>query len=328
MMKKLTLRQTGISWITLLVILSAFALSACASAPKSPASVAETTAAMSAEQAVAMDMESGETADSGLTSSTGTPQALPSNRKLIRTTNMEVETDQFDSFLNTLTQQIQTLGGYIESSNVSGNSMRYNEPVPRYASITARIPFDRMDGFITTVETTGNVTNKSESVSDVTLQYSDMESRKKTLSVEQDRIWALLEKTESMESIIILEQRLSEIRYELESMESQLRLYDNQVEYSTVYLNINEVTSLTPTQPESSGQQIQKGFSENAKAMIQGMTAFFVWLIASSPIWLPLVLICLLLLFFTRRHRHSAKDVKKDVKKQEEKQVDPSEKQE
>ena len=54
--------------------------------------------------------------------------------------------------------------------------------------------------------------------------------------MEQDRIWALLEKADTLDAVIALEKRLSEIRYDLESMESQLRLYDNQVEYSILRL--------------------------------------------------------------------------------------------
>ena len=80
-----------------------------------------------------------------------------------------------------------------------------------------------------------------------------MESRKKSLEIEQERIWQFLEKAESIDTVITLEQRLSDIRYQLESMESQLRLYDNQVDYSTVYLSISEVTAYTPVTPETSG---------------------------------------------------------------------------
>ncbi len=105
----------------------------------------------------------------------------------------------------------------------------------------------------------------------MTLQYSDIESHKKTLKIEQDRLWALLEKADSMDSIIALEERLSDIRYELESYESQLRLYDNQIEYSKVTLNINEVKRYTEVVPESAGEQILKGLSDNGRRLAEGV---------------------------------------------------------
>lgn len=93
----------------------------------------------------------------------------------------------------------------------------------RCSNLTARIPENKLDAFLTEVSGQGNVTYKNESVQDVTLQYTDITSRKKTLQMEQDRLWELLEKAESIDAVIALESRLSEVRYQLESIESQLR---------------------------------------------------------------------------------------------------------
>ena len=132
----------------------------------------------------------------------------------------------------------------------------------RTASLAVRIPTGRLDEFITDLEGKGSIVNRSENTEDVTLQYSDIESRKKTLEMEQDRIWALLEKADTLDAVIALEKRLSEIRYDLESMESQLRLYDNQVEYSILRLDLSEVTNYSPTEPQTIWQRIRTGFQE------------------------------------------------------------------
>ena len=63
---------------------------------------------------------------------------------------------------------------------------------------------------------------------DVTLRYVDVDSHKKALETEQERLLALLEKAENVEDIITIENRLSDVRYELENYESQIRLLDNQ----------------------------------------------------------------------------------------------------
>ncbi|MBS5065104.1 MAG: DUF4349 domain-containing protein [Hungatella hathewayi] len=292
------------------ILAGALFLTGCGASKSSSAYMAETTAASYDNKAevyqetAAMEYDQVSPEDGGLTSSTGNLNVQPASRKLIRNANMDVETSDFDGLLETISSQITALGGYTQDSSVTGSSMTSNnEPRRRYASITARIPQEKLDSFITTVEQNGNITNRYESTSDVTLQYSDLESRKKSLIVEQDRIWALLEKAESLDAVITLEKRLSEIRYELESMESQLRLYDNQVEYSTVSLSIQEVTTYTPTSPETFGQRIRSGLSKNADAMTAFMTGFLIWLITTSPIWLPLALIVLVILFFTRRRR-------------------------
>lgn len=284
------------------------AMTGCGAGKSSSSYTSETTAASydmaAAQETVAgnYEEEAAEVAeDGGLTSSSGGIGVQPASRKLIRNANMDVETSDFDKLLDTITSQITTLGGYTQDSSITGSSMTgNNEPRRRYASITARIPQNKLDAFITTVEENGNITNRYETTSDVTLQYSDLESRKKSLTVEQDRIWALLEKAESLDAVITLEKRLSEIRYELESMESQLRLYDNQVEYSTVSLSIREVTTYTPTSPETIGQRIQSGLSKNAGAMGDFLINFLIWLITTSPVWLPFAVIIALIIFFSR----------------------------
>ena len=228
----------------------------------------------------------------------------PSGRKLIRNVSMFVETDSFDRLVDQIRQKTAELSGYMEQSDISGNRASYSS---RSAWMIIRIPSSKLDQFISLVEENGNVAHKSESVQDVTLQYSDLESRKKTLTVEQDRIWALLEKADTLEAVIALEERLSEIRYELESMESRLKLYDNQVEYSTVSVDINEVlpVNFTPTAPETVGQRIHKGFSRNIKNVKEFFINLFVGLIVLIPVWLPLGAIVLIILgtvrFFARK---------------------------
>lgn len=255
---------------------------------------------------------SGNTSSNGLSSTSGLNQAEMMNRKLIRNVHLNVETDTFDDLLTHLQKQITGLSGYIEQSDVSGTSMhRRNNPSTRYASITARIPSDHLDQFIGVVENSGNVTYKSESTTDVTLRYTDLESRKKSLTIEQERIWDLLEKADTLEAVITLEERLSEIRYELESMESQLRLYDNQVSYSTVYINIDEVSTFTQVEPETIGQQIQREFLENLRSVGDAITELIIDIITTSPVWVPLLILTLIIVRFIRRksRKHIAKEI-------------------
>lgn len=310
-MKKRTVTEMRAAPVMLLCFLAlCFFLSACSSGASKNSSaydaggtgyemIAETTAASydyETAAAAAEEMGSAISASSEITAAPGT------ERKLIRNVNLSVETDAFDELLQSLQNQIAALSGYVERSDISGSSMESrNRSSSRYASVTARIPSDKLDQFIGVVQEQSNVTYKSETTSDVTLQYSDLESRKKSLTVEQDRLWALLEKADTLEAVIALEERLSEIRYELESMESQLRLYDNQVDYSTVYIDIREVRVFTPTEPESVGTRIRNGFSDNLEALGTFATDTFIAIVSGSPIWVPVLLILAAVLILIRR---------------------------
>ena len=209
----------------------------------------------------------------------------PVERKLIRNVSMNLETREFDALTKSISDAVTFFGGYIEQADVSGNSLYWSgERSSRYSNITARIPENKLDAFLTDVSGQGNVTYKNESVQDVTLQYTDITSRKKTLQMEQDRLWELLEKAESIDAVIALEARLSEVRYQLESIESQLRALDNQIVYSTVYLSIQEVQVLTSTDPDTIPVRIQKGLSRSFNTLKISSVDFLVWFISSLPI--------------------------------------------
>ena len=122
-------------------------------------------------------------------------------RKLIRTVELQMETGEFDAFLQAVGEKTETFGGYTERSDVMGKQAdSEGNPILRTASLAVRIPTGRLDEFITDLEGKGSIVNRSENTEDVTLQYSDIESRKKTLEMEQDRIWALLEKADTLDT--------------------------------------------------------------------------------------------------------------------------------
>ncbi len=248
----------------------------------------ETEAAAVANTAINGDIEGGMESPNPAGNESGQPTL---NRKLIRTINLDVETTSFDQLLASLRKSSSEKGGYIQESSISGNSISSSQAGRRYAYFVIRIPAIHLDSFLQQVDEQSNITNRSENVQDVTLQYADIESRKKTLTVEQERLWALLEKADTLEAVIALEERLSEIRYELESFESQLRTYDNQVDYSTIYLDIQEVGVFTPTAPDSVATRIQKGFNRNLEGIFNFGVDFIVGFLSSTPILILLAII-------------------------------------
>lgn len=213
--------------------------------------------------------------------------AVPeTSRKLIKTVNISAETENFDTLVPGLQRQVETLGGYIESISVYDVGSYYVEDTmqkQRCANLTARVPKEKLDGFLLQVGEQTNVTSRSENVEDVTLRYVDLESHKKALLTEQERLLALMEKAESVEDIITIEGRLSEVRYQLESMESQLRTYDNQIDYSTVYLSIEEVRKYSAPQTATVWQRIENGFMKSLENIGFGIRDFAIGFVINIP---------------------------------------------
>jgi hypothetical protein len=227
-------------------------------------------------------------------------ELLSSQDKIIRRVFMDVETQEFDTLISSIDTKINQLGGYIQSSEISGRRYYYSDDL-RYGNIIARVPKNKLNEFINTVKKEANVISKQEQTENVTLEYVDTESRKKALEIEQERLLSLLEKVETLEDIITLETRLSSVRYELQSYETKLRTLDNLVDYSTVTLSIQEVEHMSPAveTERTVWNRIQTGFGNTMFQLSEGLKNFFVWFVVTLPyliIW-ALIITAVALIF-------------------------------
>jgi hypothetical protein len=220
-----------------------------------------------------------------------------SSRKLIKTVSLSMETKAFDTMKSEMESSISACNGYIQYSSFDAPQGQNNY---RYYSITARIPSDRLDEFVAAAGKLGTVTNKSENVEDVTLDYVDKTAYKESLQVEYDRVTTLLEKAEDLDQILALESKLSELRYEINSYESQLRTYDNLIDYSTVNIYISEVEYEKETE-DTIGSRIKNGFSQSLYAVRDFFVNFFVFLVSNLPILLLLAAVVAVIILVIKK---------------------------
>lgn len=261
--------------------------------------------------------EAGMTAD-GITSSSGLGTIDDPNAKLIRTVHIDAQTKQYEELMTALNAKITALGGYIENRDAY-NGSEYRNYRNRYCNMIIRIPAENLDAFVTHVNENFNVTNTSESVENITLQYADTASRVEALQVEQTRLLELLEKAESLEDILKIEERLSDVRYELTSFASRLRVMDNQVTYATVHLNINEVEELTPVEEPTVWERISRGFSSSVEDVTEGAIDIFVWFVSESPVLLVWAVVITVIVIAVRKANGKRKSkTPKETPKQEE----------
>ena len=253
-----------------LLLCAALLLSGCGA---SKSSYAANEQAYAAETAAAYDSASGG-AESGT--------ELPQGRKFIITMNIDAETDDLDSALERLSAALGEVNGYIQDQNIYNGSAYYGGRY-RSASLTLRIPAENLDQFESSVESLSNVTSASRSSEDVTLQYVDPESRVNALKTEQDRLMELLSQAETMADLLEIESRLTQVRSDLESYTSQLKVLENQVDYATMYLSLSEVKEYTPVAEKSRLQKIGEGFVKSLKDLGNGILDIGVWVLVKLP---------------------------------------------
>ena len=230
--------------------------------------IAETGAAMDSE-AVMMPESPNATVETG--------------RKWIVTMDLSVETQDLDAALTQLSDQIGGFEGYVQNQNIH-NGSSYSGRRYRSANLTIRIPVAKTEEFTAQVGDICHVVSQNKRQEDVTLTYVATESRLNALKTEETRLLELLAQAEDMSDLLQIESRLTDVRYELESVTTQLRVLENQVDYATIYLNIEEVRDYTDTEEEKTvWQRISGGFVDSLKGIATGALELAIWTLANLP---------------------------------------------
>ena len=208
---------------------------------------------------------------------------LPDGVKMIYRANLELETTEFDKAREDIAALTNQLGGYFEEQNNSNYSSGY-----RSASYTVRVPAEKFDGFLRQIGSLCSVRWQSQSAEDVSEHYYDMESRLETAKIKLDRLQELLARAENMEDIITIENAISDVEYQIESLSGELRHYDALIGYSTIYVTLNEVYKVTEPEvgPLTFTQRIGSAFREGLRDFGDTLEGLVAWLAYS---WLGIL---------------------------------------
>jgi len=252
------------------------------------------------ENALSVGKENGTATDDVMldVESTGSTGNVQENRKIIENIELSVETKEFSKLLASVEEQISQMGGYIENSNIYGRETDSEDN--RSAELVVRIPAEKSKDFSGYIAENSVVVHRSVNTEDVTLEYVDMESRVAALRAEKDALEKLLKNAEKVEDIISVRSQLTEVIYEIESYESQLRTYDNLVSYATVTIWIEEVERTTVVEKQNAWQQIGTNLKNNFANMWDGVVAVFVFVVSAIPYLIPFGVIAGIILLFIR----------------------------
>ena len=246
------------------------------------------------------------------------------SEKKIRTVNMSLECKSMESAAKELKDKVKAQGGYIESEDYSAIS-QWNDT--KRMNFTIRLPKGNVDSFLDFLNGEGRILSKSENLQDVRLQYRDAKNHIKALETEQERILALMEKAETVDQLIALENRLTEIRYQLDSYNSEILDYDNKVDFSTIYLELQESIDGKINQSGNYGffDRVRDGFFRN----LFEIRLFFSDLALFVLVFIPqilLVLLAIIAIVFANKKLLNRKKKEKQEKQPERNKVEQEKK--
>ena len=228
--------------------------------------------------------------------------------KIVKTVNLTVETKEYEQYISAIRSDVAAAGGYVETSSLNDS---YSGRNSRYASFVFRIPADKLDEFLQKAGEKGKITFQKEDQLNVTLEYVDIQSRIKAYTTERDTLLELLKKADDLKDVISVQERLSDVNYQIENYTSQLRVLENRVSYSTVSLDLYEVERVTEDETSLSGE-IKNALAENWSNLKQGIRDFIVWFVGGLPIIIPvavLIAVAIIVLCKVIKKRRAKKNI-------------------
>ena len=245
-------------------------------------------------------------------------------RLLIRTVSITAETTKYVEVASNLESQVKSFGGYIEYSAMSGTG---NNRDLRTGTYTVRVPADKLDALIASVSSSCTVTSSNEGTTDVTLEYVDTKARVESLRVEYSQLLELLDKAEDLDTIIILQNRLTDVRYQIESSESRIKVLENQVQYATLTLTLREVLEEKEVEEAhvvTYGERVMNQFKDMWENTVEFFQDLLLGIIAIIPglVFMAIIAVVVLIIIFSIRKKRRARRAKALALKEAEKKAE------
>lgn len=167
----------------------------------------------------------------------------------------------------TITEQA---GGRIDSR--SENPRTPNQPPT--ATLSLRIPAHELDNALSQLKRLGTVNFVSLKAADVTQQTRDLDARITSLGTSVDRLLGLMSQSANTADLISIESALSKRQEELESLQSQREYLSDQIDYSTITLELYGKGTVAPGAPGDFWTAIAAGWTALTTALGGAVVAF------------------------------------------------------
>jgi len=221
------------------------------------------------------------------------PIVEPNNdiqRKLIKTGDIEFESENILDTRKTIFKAIEKFKGYSSSDNEYKNSYKISN------TLIIRVPTKSFDDLLN--EITNGVTKfdrKEIQIKDVTAEFLDIEARLKNKKELENRYLEILKKANSVTEILEVEKQIGNLRSDIESIEGRLKFLNNQVSFSTLNVEIYETIS----KQTEFGKKFKNGFQNGWKNLI----LFFVFLVNIWPFIIIIIGIVILIKVWRKKRK-------------------------
>ncbi|MAT97821.1 MAG: hypothetical protein CL608_11810 [Anaerolineaceae bacterium] len=247
------------------------------------------------EEAEAPMEQSGEAMSDGslgVSTNQGTAVQPFQERLIIRTANMSLIVSNTEEAMATISQMAEENGGWVVNSSV----FQYNENA-KTGNITIRVPSSGFNSALEALRSMAvEVRNESTSGQDVTEEFVDVSARLENLEATADRVRAFLDDAETVEEALAVNQELSRLESDIESMKGRLQYLSQSASFSTITVDLTPDIVSQPIEPSNWRPAVVfRNAVDSLVDALQDVAEFGIWfavyllpllLIVGIPLWL------------------------------------------
>lgn len=156
--------------------------------------------------------------------------APAATRKLIYHAEVRVKVENLDRANAHMDSLTRTYGAYVSDAS----EMRQDGE--RQHQMKIRVVPSRFQAMLGSLNGLGTLVSKSLSTDDVTAEHADVSARLGTKRALEQRYVALLSQAKKVSDILEIEEKIGQVRGDIEATEGRLKTLNDQVAYSTITL--------------------------------------------------------------------------------------------
>lgn len=219
------------------------------------------------------------------------PAAGETGVMIVRTASVVIVTTNYGDASQRLERLAASHGGYVQTLEAEAHVNS-----ARSVRATMRVPADRLSAFLAALRTLGHVEQESQSNTEVTDEYVDLQARIKNAHATEQRLVELLQgRTGKLADVLDAERELARVRGEIEQMEGQRSVLQHRVDYASVEIQLREQYS----EKLGSGSfgihaNIHNSLVQGFDNLMAGVMSLVIFLFAYGPsivFWSLLILI-------------------------------------
>lgn len=219
------------------------------------------------------------------------------DKKVMKDGSLDIRVQNADEAAESIRQIAEAKGGSVEQSNF----WRTTDDV-KTGSVTVKVPVDKFDETFTELKKVATfIVSESVSGSDVTEQFIDLQARLKNKKAQEEALQNVLNKAEKVSDIIDVTRALGNVRAEIESLEGQIRYFNNQTDLAALTVLITEDTRVTPDGSFRPGQSLAEAVSELLWSLGKIATGLMMFVIVALPIFLVFGLVFWIIFIVVRK---------------------------